>query len=185
MSEDELNQKLDEIRAGMKWHERNIHLDFVDGELKHYITDEQIDNIQKILDLFQALNWQVKLNAYRTLLVEESLPVNKAQCGTPVKIRSCKKEHGDKTYFGILIGDIPRTISHRIDSEGNLIASLSLYNPAIFVPELNDIVFGMEAWWTPIDDEKELDGMITDEAVQNIWYVKILNRMTANKEEEN
>ena len=181
MTENELNEKLDEIRAAMDWYEGIVHLDIVDGEIKHYITNDQIEHVNKIFDLFRALNWQIKLNAYRQLVTEKSEPIDKRECGTPVKVRSCKPEHGDKTYFGILLGDIPLEIHHQIDADGNLIAGHAFYNPAIFVPELNDIVFGAESFWGRIKSEAELEKLITDETIQNIWYIKMLKSLSDAK----
>lgn len=46
-------------------------------------------------------------------------------------------------------------------------------NPAIFVPELGKIIFGMESWWGRIKSEEELKD-ITDGDIENVWYVKML-----------
>lgn len=184
MTETELTEKLEAIRAQMGWADDLVHLDLVEGEFKHYITDEQVKFVRQIFDLFRSLNWQIHLNKYRTLTVRPDSPVNKDGCGTPVKLRSCKPEHGDKTYFGILLGDIPLEIHHQIDAAGNLTASRSMYNPAIFVPELGDIVFGAESFWGAIESASELDRLITDETIQNLWYIKMLKAMSPATEGE-
>lgn len=44
-------------------------------------------------------------------------------------------------------------------------------NPAIFVPDLNRVVWGMESWWGPIESKEKLH-QITDEDISNVWYVK-------------
>jgi hypothetical protein len=51
------------------------------------------------------------------------------------------------------------------------------YNPAIFVPELNDIVYGAASWWGEIEDEDELNDLITDDTIESVWYVKLLKKM--------
>lgn len=183
MTETELTQRLEEIRAQMSWADDLVHLDMVDGEFRHYITNDQVKFVRQIFGLFRALNWQIALNKYTTLTVRQDAPIDKDGCGTPVKLRSCKQQHGDKTYFGILLGDIPLEIHHNIDTLGNLTAMRGMYNPAIFVPELNDIIFGAESWWGPIEDASELERLITDETIQNIWYVKMLKAMYSKKEE--
>lgn len=184
MTETELTQRLEEIRAQMSWADDLVHGDLADGEFRHYITGDQVKFVRQIFGLFRALNWQIALNKYTTLTVSQDAPINKEGCGTPVKLRSCKPQHGDKTYFGILLGDIPLEIHHSIDTLGNLTAMRAMYNPAIFVPELNDIVFGAESWWGPIEDESELERLITDETIQNIWYVKMLKAMYGKRDEE-
>ena len=45
-------------------------------------------------------------------------------------------------------------------------------NPAIFVPELGKIIFGMESWWGRIKSEEELKD-ITDGDIENVWHVKM------------
>lgn len=180
MTDAELTKNLEAIRSKMAIWDLIVHSDYdrQGEEIKYYITDDQVGFIRQILDLFRELNWQVHLNTYRQLTVTKDAPIEKSGCGTPVKLRSCREEHGDKTYFGILLGEIPLQITHRIDPDGNLTASRDFYNPAIFVPELNDIVFGRESWWGPIGDANELEALITDETIQNIWYVKLLRELS-------
>jgi hypothetical protein len=62
-------------------------------------------------------------------------------------------------------------------------AEFCSYNPAIFVPELNKVIFGYESWWSEITTEEELNNVITDHTIENVWYVKLLKSMlNANKE---
>ncbi len=176
MTDAELKQELESIRSNMKYFDDIVHHDISTGEVT--ITSSQGKIVQKLLDLFGRLNWQLSLNSYKQLNYDNDTPViRKRGCGTPVKVRSCKDEHGDKTYFGILIGDLPISISHSIDNEGNITAKRSFYNPAIFIPELNDIVLGCESWWGEIENEDELNNLITEETISNVWYMKILKNM--------
>jgi len=57
---------------------------------------------------------------------------------------------------------------------------MSGHNPDIFVPEIQEIIFGMESWWDEIRSEEDFK-RITDEDIQNVWYVKLMNQM-AEKE---
>jgi hypothetical protein len=52
-------------------------------------------------------------------------------------------------------------------------------NPAIFVFELNKIVFGAESWWGVIENEDELKKIkITQDDIDNVWYVKALKAIS-------
>jgi hypothetical protein len=184
MKEEELQESLEKIRKGMHLFDTMIHsehdrLDF-ESEPKWYITEKQREIVKSLFDLFQSLNWQIALNSYKQINYEESDPINvngllNNGCGTPVKVRSCKKEHGDKTYFGILIGDVPLSVGSSIDGDGNLTIKRRMYNPCIFIPELKDITYGASSWWREIESEEELNKLITEDTIKNVWYVRLLN----------
>jgi len=135
-----------------------------------------------ILDLFGSFNWQIKLNQTKELIYNNSKSLNKEGCGTPVKVRPCKKDCENKTYFGILLGDLALSMSSRITSDFKLEVSPAFYNPAIFVPELNDIIYGCESWWGRIESEEELSELITDDVIKNVWYMKMLKNFSGKKE---
>lgn len=108
--------------------------------------------------------------------------------GMYVAIRSCKKDHGDKTRLGILIGWVPVHSSAEFLAEegkpetGKLVFHHNGQNPAIFVPELNEVVLGCESWWGPIESPEHLRE-ITNDDIQNVWYVKAMNSMFGEKKE--
>jgi len=182
MTNMELQQKLDEIRSGMKMLDLIVDVDYETGIGE--LNERQVKVVYEFFRLLESLNWQVKFNNYKELKYEDSEPINKRECGTPVKVSSCKKEHGDKTCFGILIGEVALSIGHSIDKEGNVTAKRQGYNPAIYIPELNDIVYGCESWWQRIKSEKELNKLITEEIIENVWYMKMLKNWTEEKEIE-
>jgi len=104
--------------------------------------------------------------------------------GTFVSVRSCRKEYEGKTFFGILLGDLPIGMSLRHDDvTGLLQISLGHGNPAIFVPSLGKIFFGCGSFWGPIkspDDVRE----ITDDEIKNIWYMKAIREQLGETETE-
>lgn len=171
MNEKELKQKLESIRDDMKLVDLLIQQDYSTSEGK--LTEKQAQIIRNLFEIFNYLNWQLSFNEYKELRLGDTKPINTLRCGTPVKVRSCKEGHGDKTYFGILLGDVALSISHSI-KDNVVTASHSYYNPAIFIPELNDIVYGMESWWGRIKNKDDLDKLITDDVIKNVWYVKML-----------
>ncbi|MDX5853248.1 hypothetical protein SIM22_03790 [Bacillus cereus group sp. BfR-BA-01363] len=95
------------------------------------------------------------------------------KCGQLVKVRPCNEKYEGKTYLGIFLGDadIGLFVSHNPKSK-----ELSItrhYNPAIFVPELKEIIYGAGSWWGKINSEEELKE-ITDADINDVWYVKML-----------
>lgn len=99
-------------------------------------------------------------------------------CGSMVSVRPCGKEYEDKTYLGVLLGEI--STSPRVEynkGTGVLNVSFSQHNPAIFVPDINKIIFGYESWWGEIESEEQLH-QITDADIENVWYVKALKELS-------
>jgi hypothetical protein len=100
------------------------------------------------------------------------------ECGDMVKVRPCAEQYGDKTFLGVLLGEIAQTVSlgHKKEEPTVYYYGLGNHNPAIFVPELNTIIFGRESWWGKIKDETELRA-ITDDDINNVWYVRALEEL--------
>ena len=93
---------------------------------------------------------------------------------------------GKTTYLGIYLGEMAvENIIALHKKEGILVIQPHM-NPAIFVPDLNRIIYGYESWWGEIESEEKLR-TITDEDIQNIWYVKALKEIgeRAAKESSN
>lgn len=99
------------------------------------------------------------------------------QVGKFVKIVPCGDEHKGKTYLGLYLGELPvgHSISHNPESKELTVSFRN--NPAIFVFDLNKIVYGMESWWGIIESEEDLKA-ITESDIDNIWYVKALKELT-------
>lgn len=103
--------------------------------------------------------------------------------GEFVKVRPCAKQYNNRTYLGILLGDIPTQPHVSYDRKSKELSVSLIGNPAIFVPELKKIVYGYESWWgaiTSADDMKELH--ISDEDIENVWYVKAMKEMLSPEE---
>jgi hypothetical protein len=56
-----------------------------------------------------------------------------------------------------------------------------MMNPAMFVPELNRIVFGCESWWKVLNNKEDFSD-ITDADIENVWYVKALRVVSDDKQ---
>ncbi len=94
------------------------------------------------------------------------------RAGSFVSIRPCAEECSGKTYLGVYLGDLPLSAGISFHKEtGVLTISRSMYNPAIWVPDLKRIVFGCESWWGAIKSPNDLKN-ITDADINGIWYVQ-------------
>lgn len=100
--------------------------------------------------------------------------------GALVQIRPCGEKYKNKTFLGFLIGEIALGSSIEI-LEDKIQLNFSGYNPAIFVPELGEVIYGCASWWGEIESEEELK-QITDEDIDNVWYVKMLKQSLLKKE---
>ena len=131
---------------------------------------------------------------YESRFIEYPIQVNSIKCdkmkqlmmgraGSLVKIRPCNKEYGDKTYLGLYLGNQPwsQTVSYNKEL-GELTVGVAT-NPAIYVFDLQRIIFGAESWWGIIESLEELKD-ITDDDINNIWYVKALKAMHKDEPEE-
>lgn len=93
-------------------------------------------------------------------------------------VRPCAEEYKNKTFLGLYLGCLPITIQTTLDKTGTL-SNFTSKNPAIYVFELNKIVWGYESFWQRINSVDDFKN-ITDEDIDNVWYVKLLKGMDNN-----
>lgn len=123
---------------------------------------------------------------YKSLYIEYPLVVDKIETeeikynkplghekGCLVAVRPCSEEYKNKTYLGILLGDLPRYINNSFNNKTRILKSSAVQNPGIWVPELKEIIFGDSSWWHEIKNENELKE-ITNDVIENQWYIKLL-----------
>ncbi len=104
--------------------------------------------------------------------------------GKFVSVRPCDPEYDNKTYLGLYIGDIALTNCITYHKATKRLEVLNgMFNPAIFVFDLNKVIFGCGSWWGEIKSEEQLR-QITDTDIDNVWYVKALKQLNANKGED-
>lgn len=94
--------------------------------------------------------------------------------GKYIKIRPCDD---DKTYLGLYVGDLPMDILVSFSRDTKKLELGYMRNPAIFVFELNKIVYGIESWWSVIKSPQELKN-ISDLDIDNIWYIQALKSIS-------
>jgi hypothetical protein len=108
----------------------------------------------------------------------EQYSLNKGYIGKFVSIRPCAEDCQGKTYLGLFLGDLPIDISVSHNPESGELNLSYFSNPAIFVFDLNKIVYGAESWWGVIETEEDLK-QITQDTIDSQWYVKALKSMEA------
>ena len=98
--------------------------------------------------------------------------------GKLVKVRVANKKPEEQgTHLGIYLGDAALGMGAYFSEEGILKFVVGRYNPAMWVPALNRIVYGCGSWWGLIESEEDLR-KITDDDIQNVWYVKLAKQLS-------
>lgn len=96
------------------------------------------------------------------------------ECGSLCEVKPCGEEYQGKSYIGFYLGDLPISIVSSFDKTTGILNNTTMNNPAIFVPELKKIIYGCESWWREIDSIEDFKG-ISEEDINNTWYVKLLS----------
>lgn len=78
--------------------------------------------------------------------------------------------------LGIYLGDIPIGATAMLEKATQALMITPHSNPAIYIPDLKRVVFGCESWWGTIEGPEDLK-KITDQDIQDLWYVKALKEM--------
>lgn len=98
------------------------------------------------------------------------------EIGSLCEISPCGKEYEGKNFIGIYLGDLPIGIVTSYDKKSGILNNYAMTNPAIFVPELKKIIYGMQSWWRIIEKPEDFRG-ISKEDIENTWYVKMLKNI--------
>jgi hypothetical protein len=101
--------------------------------------------------------------------------------GTWVAIRPVSDNPDNKTYLGVYLGSLPTksaTTSYHLKTKE--LSFLVRDNPAIYVPDLQKVVYGYESWWGRLKKPEDLQ-QITDQDIENVWYVKALRQLTTER----
>lgn len=103
--------------------------------------------------------------------------------GALCAIRPCAKEYKNKTYIGIFLGELAHSAHVALNEETGILTVSPMDNPAIFVPKLKKVIFGIESWWSIIENPDDLKD-ITDEMIENQWYVKLAKDLFPQESEK-
>jgi hypothetical protein len=156
--------------------------------LKDYHTFEHLfspdtgtQTFARINMLMGKIRLMLEASDIKEAIYSEGVPI-KTDKAVFVKVRPCGKEYGNKTYLGILLGDMACGTSLSIE-DNKIKVSWATYNPAIFIPGLKKIVFGYESWWSKIDDPDQLKD-IRDDAIDKTWYVQMFKNILGVQDEK-
>lgn len=99
-----------------------------------------------------------------------------------VSVRPCGDDFGGKTFLGIHLGDVARTVGCSYDRESGVLGFfVGAHNPALWVPSLKRVIFGCESHLQVIESEAQLRE-ISDEMIDGIWYVQAMKSLVGGKE---
>ncbi len=88
-----------------------------------------------------------------------------------------------ETYLGIFLGDLPNELFSTYRVSTKELRIVPHRNPAIFVPDLKRIVWGCESWWGVLKRPEDLR-KITNQDIENVWYVKALKELVTAEEKK-
>jgi hypothetical protein len=99
-------------------------------------------------------------------------PLSYVKPGSFVSIRPA---NDDRTYLGIYIGDMPVGVAgiQKKGEDGVVHLVRTQPNPCIFIPQLEQLFYGLESWWGEIKEPDDLH-QISDADIENVWYVRAL-----------
>lgn len=156
------------------------------------------EDYQKIKDTF-ADGWVKKrefkesfiCDLYECLYIEYPLTIAGIEYDTKLggyknkdvgkfaQIRPCGEEYEGKTFLGLFLGDLPIDIHISHSKKTDILNAGFETNPAIFVFDIGKIIYGVESWWSIIENESDLKG-ISDIDIENVWYVKALKSLAGD-----
>lgn len=150
--------------------------------LGHLLSDNDgIAAMAKVRQLTGRIQQNLKISKLKDFSWDEELPLQKTgrRVGSLVRVSPCAEKFEGKTFIGYYVGDVATSVSVGVD-EDKISINYSRRNPAILIPEVGEIVYGMESWWGEIKSEEDLK----DIDPESVWYVKALKELQALKEKE-
>ena len=142
------------------------------------VSNEQCENCPDYESRF--IEYPIQVNSIKYNEIKQLMM---ARAGSLVKIRPCNEEYGGKTYLGLYLGNQPWSQRVSYDNQSGELTVGMTTNPAIYVFGLQKIIFGAESWWSIIENPEELKD-ITDNDINNQWYVKALKAMHKDEPED-
>jgi hypothetical protein len=104
------------------------------------------------------------------------------EAGDFVAVRPCAEEHKGTTFLGLMLGEVSMSKNVKYDPKTEALTfTNSGYNPAMLVPDLKAVIYGCESWWSLIKTPEDLK-KITDQDINNVWYVKALKHLQEQKQ---
>ena len=154
---------------------RGEHLCVVDGwediKIKN-VTKEECENCDKFDSRY--IEYPLTINGIENGKIDISGLGHEIGC--LCEIKPCGEEYKKKSYMGFYLGNLPIAIHTSFSRDTGILKNSTMNNPAIFVPELKKIIYGCESWWREIESVEDFMG-ISEEDIENTWYVKLLKSL--------
>ncbi|MBO5435059.1 hypothetical protein J6A31_04480 [bacterium] len=141
---------------------------------KQSISESDCENCSNFKSRY--IEFPIEVNEIENTPIDTAFTGLGHTCGEIVEIRPCGEEYNDKSFIGIYIGDLPMQLSSSYNSESKTLRNYAIPNPAIFVPELKKIIFGVESFWRKIDSIDDFKG-ISDADIDNTWYIQLMKSL--------
>lgn len=171
MNKIELIKELDRISEIVKPFNKFIHL---------FSKDEGKKTMAELNRAIHRIKFLLHIQTMKEVLHPKNKPMRRPlfdRQGQLVRVMPCAEKYEKKTFLGFLVGELAMGSEISI-TEDKIQLGWTHYNPAIFVPELGEIIMGCESWWSEIKSEEELK-QITDTEIENVWYVKMLKNLNS------
>ena len=131
--------------------------------------DWLLNGKDEMYSTLNTINYPIEVNEIK--LYKDTLQIY--DVGTLVKVKPCAAEYNGKTFAGILLGDLQQSSMISYIRESKTLRIIPWMNPAIWIPGVNEIIWGSNSWWSPISDVSELKDINTED-IENCWYMQIL-----------
>jgi hypothetical protein len=154
------------------------------NKICHLFSDDDAKaTLAKLYENLGQLTWKLRATKIREIkFPEEGNFKTTRDTGKLVRVRPCNEKYNHKTYLGIHLGNaaLGKTM-HIEDDQETIQLQFTHQNPAMYVPEINEVIYGCGSWWSEIDSVEDLKD-ITDETIDNTWYVKLLKEKAKAEE---
>ena len=138
---------------------------------EEYVTNENCEACECYNSRY--IEYPIQVNSIETEKLEG---IRMYASGCLVQIKPCAEEYKGKTYLGLYLGDLPWMSNVSYNEDEKILNVGAIHNPAIYVFSLKKIIFGAESWWCKIDSPEGMKD-ISEEDINNTWYVKLLKAM--------
>lgn len=109
--------------------------------------------------------------------IEPSTILSRCKPGDIVVVRPCADKFDKKSFLGMYLCAAPTSFTAIQDGEKIILTMGKHTNPAIYIPEVDEIVWGYSSWWKRIESPDDMKD-ITDQDIENVWYVKAIRQIS-------
>ena len=172
-----LTEKQENCRYSFPYQGKNmdqVYCKLKNDKETHYVTPEQCENCEQFKHRY--IQFPLTIDGIEV----ESIETRGTCIGSPVRVMPCAEKYKGKTFLGLYLGELPWCIHGSHNEEDNKLHIDTANNPAIYVFELQKIIYGFESYWNIIENPKQFVD-ITQEMIESQWYVRLLKEIFEKK----